>query len=85
MAARKDDAVPAAEAEVAAPRTVSKALSFSTAGLGGIMGWICVHPANTLAVRMNLNVMNAAPGSKLPSFPAFAANVIKNEVIEMNG
>ncbi|KAH8045233.1 thiosulfate transmembrane transporter [Aureococcus anophagefferens] len=29
-------------------------VKFATAGLGGIMGWMCVHPFNTAAVRMNL-------------------------------
>ena len=34
-------------------------LNFSTAGLGGIMGWVVVHPFNTVATRMNLATQNA--------------------------
>jgi solute carrier family 25 oxoglutarate transporter 11 len=32
---------------------------FTTSGLGGIIGWIVVHPANTLAVRWNLSTMQS--------------------------
>ena len=39
---------------------MSKALVFATSGLGGMAGWVVVHPANTLAVRMSLN----PPGTK---------------------
>jgi solute carrier family 25 oxoglutarate transporter 11 len=31
-----------------------KSVIFITSGLGGMLGWAVVHPANTLAVRMNL-------------------------------
>lgn len=41
-------------------REMSKALVFATSGLGGMAGWVVVHPANTLAVRMSLN----PPGTK---------------------
>jgi solute carrier family 25 oxoglutarate transporter 11 len=30
-------------------------VNFSTAGMGGILGWILIHPMNTVAVRMNLH------------------------------
>lgn len=33
---------------------LSKPMIFATAGAGGVMGWMVVHPFNTLAVRMNL-------------------------------
>ena len=29
-------------------------VSFVTAGLGGMVGWVVVHPFNTASVRMNL-------------------------------
>ena len=29
-------------------------VKFGTAGLGGILGWVIVHPFNTFAVRMSL-------------------------------
>jgi solute carrier family 25 oxoglutarate transporter 11 len=31
-----------------------KSVIFATSGLGGCLGWVVVHPANTIAVRMNL-------------------------------
>jgi solute carrier family 25 oxoglutarate transporter 11 len=34
-----------------------KPVVFATSGLGGMMGWAIVHPANTTAVRMNLASM----------------------------
>lgn len=34
-----------------------KSITFLTAGLGGMLGWCVVHPANTLAVRSNLASM----------------------------
>jgi hypothetical protein len=38
-------------------KPLSKGVIFSTSGLGGVLGWIVVHPFNTLAVRMNLQGM----------------------------
>ncbi|KAL7431308.1 hypothetical protein ACHAXH_003014 [Discostella pseudostelligera] len=37
------------------PTAVSKPVVFATSGLGGMIGWVIVHPANTTAVRMNLH------------------------------
>eukprot|EP01116_Phalansterium_solitarium_P004588 TRINITY_DN15617_c0_g1_i1.p1 TRINITY_DN15617_c0_g1~~TRINITY_DN15617_c0_g1_i1.p1 ORF type:complete len:314 (-),score=142.98 TRINITY_DN15617_c0_g1_i1:415-1356(-) len=55
-------------------------VSFTTAGLGGIMAWVIVHPFNTLAVRMNLASLKAGAGQAPPqSFPKFAADIVKNE------
>ena len=34
-----------------------KSVVFGTSGLGGCLGWMIVHPANTLAVRWNLASM----------------------------
>jgi len=53
-------------------------VNFSTAGLGGILGWIIVHPFNTVAVRMNLLNMKGVP-TKQPSFPRFSYELIKEE------
>jgi solute carrier family 25 oxoglutarate transporter 11 len=36
---------------------LSKGMIFATSGLGGMIGWAIIHPANTLAVRMNLASM----------------------------
>jgi len=40
--------------EVKKPPPTSLGVNFATAGLGGILGWIVVHPFNTLAIRVNL-------------------------------
>uniref|UniRef100_A0A7S2RTR1 Uncharacterized protein n=1 Tax=Eucampia antarctica TaxID=49252 RepID=A0A7S2RTR1_9STRA len=39
------------------PKKVPKSVIFGSSGLGGMMGWCLVHPANTLAVRWNLASM----------------------------
>ena len=38
-------------------KELSRPVIFLTSGLGGMLGWVIVHPANTLAVRMNLASM----------------------------
>ena len=60
----------AAAAGSSAP--LSKSVIFGTSGLGGILGWVVVHPVNTLAVRMNIS------GTKL-GFSAFASDMVKRE------
>jgi len=37
---------------------LSKSIIFTTSGLGGCLGWLFVHPLNTLAVRYNLASMS---------------------------
>lgn len=39
------------------PKELPKPVIFASSGLGGCMGWCVVHPANTVAVRMNLSAM----------------------------
>lgn len=58
-------------------KPLSKGVIFSTSGLGGIVGWVFVHPFNTVAVRMNLASMQTGAAPK--SFPAFSANLVKTE------
>lgn len=41
----------------AADKPLPKSVTFATSGLGGCLGWAIVHPANTVAVRMNLASM----------------------------
>uniref|UniRef100_A0A7S2HU87 Mitochondrial 2-oxoglutarate/malate carrier protein n=1 Tax=Helicotheca tamesis TaxID=374047 RepID=A0A7S2HU87_9STRA len=41
----------------AAPPEIPKSVIFATSGLGGMLGWAIIHPANTVAVRMNLASM----------------------------
>jgi solute carrier family 25 oxoglutarate transporter 11 len=38
----------------AAKQPLPKSVIFATSGLGGCLGWIVVHPFNTIAVRANL-------------------------------
>jgi len=38
-------------------RTITPAVTFATSGLGGCLAWTVIHPANTLAVRINLASM----------------------------
>jgi len=45
-----------ASSAAAAP-ALPKSVVFATSGLGGCLGWMIVHPANTLAIRMNLASM----------------------------
>eukprot|EP00939_MAST-03C_sp_MAST-3C-sp1_P004643 g4643.t1 len=59
--------------------SVPTGVKFLTAGLGGIFGWWCIHPFNTCAVRLNLLKAQAGPGAKLPGFPSFILNTVKNE------
>lgn len=44
------------------PAALSKPVIFASSGLGGMLGWCIVHPANTAAVRMSLASMQ---GTKL--------------------
>jgi len=53
------------------PHKISVAMNFFTSGLGGVLGWIAVHPANTLAVQMTLQQASHGPGaSPIPSLPS---------------
>jgi len=65
-------------AAVQQPKPLNKPTIFATSGLGGIAGWLIVHPFNTLAVRMNLLTMKAT-GESVPSFFSFAKDLVKNE------
>jgi len=53
-------------------------ISFGTAGMGGILGWLVIHPANTVAVRLNLFSM-ANPTAPSPSFLTFFKDLVKSE------
>lgn len=57
-------------------RPLSPALSFTTAGLGGILGWICVHPFNTVAVRMNLASLS---GGQNMGFVRSISEIVRKE------
>jgi solute carrier family 25 (mitochondrial oxoglutarate transporter), member 11 len=38
-------------------KTLPRSVIFASSGLGGCLGWVIVHPANTLAIRTNLASM----------------------------
>jgi solute carrier family 25 oxoglutarate transporter 11 len=59
------------------PKKLGTAMNFATSGLGGILGWVVVHPFNTIAVRMNLAVTDSA--GKAPSFLSFAGQQVKDK------
>lgn len=49
-------------------------VAFSSSGLGGIFGWIFIHPVNTLGIRMNLAGMQN-PGVPI-RFTQFASKTL---------
>ena len=59
------------------PKPLSKSVIFGTSGLGGILGWIVVHPFNTIAVRMNLLSMSGTAAPK--SFLAYTSELVSKE------
>jgi solute carrier family 25 (mitochondrial oxoglutarate transporter), member 11 len=62
----------------ASKRPITPLINFSTAGLGGLIGWCCVHPFNTLSIRMNL--ATASGGSNVPlSFFQYSTQVIQKD------
>eukprot|EP00606_Chrysophyceae_sp_TOSAG23-5_P000513 GSChrysophyteH2.ASY1.ANO1.1538.1 assembled CDS len=64
--------------QTAAPKQLSTAMNFATAGFGGVVGWCIVHPFNTVAVRMSLASMSSeSVGKPALSFPKFFANTVK--------
>lgn len=65
---------PADSQKKSASRQLSMVESFATAGLGGIGGWIIVHPFNTAAVQMNLATMSGKPVS---GFAPFLKDLVK--------
>mmetsp|Transcript_43905 Transcript_43905/g.171593 ORF Transcript_43905/g.171593 Transcript_43905/m.171593 type:complete len:305 (-) Transcript_43905:1199-2113(-) len=64
-------------AAIASP--LSTGVKFATAGLGGIGGWILIHPFNTVAIRMNLASASGAGTPAAGSFFSFTRNVVANE------
>tara|TARA_B110001452_G_scaffold264145_1_gene266693 strand:- start:535 stop:1431 length:897 start_codon:yes stop_codon:yes gene_type:complete len=59
------------------PKPLSSTVTYASSGLGGIAGWVIVHPFNTLAIRMNLAA--GAGSGPVPSFGSFASSLIKAE------
>ena len=39
------------------PKAIPKSVVFASSGIGGCLGWVVIHPANTIAVRMSLASM----------------------------
>merc|ERR1712137_160164 len=63
----------------APPAPLSRPVTFATAGLGGVIGWVIVHPFNTLAVRMNLQRLGSPTGHTERSFYRYSVKVIQEE------
>jgi hypothetical protein len=61
-------------------RDVPDYIKFTTGGLGGILAWIIVHPANTLATRMNLS--QTGPGEKRMGVFSFGKTIVAKEGVE---
>lgn len=55
--ARNDNYMTSILGTSAGKAPLSKPIIFATSGLGGVLGWGVVHPANTIAVRWNLASM----------------------------
>lgn len=53
-------------------------LNFATAGLGGCLGWVAVHPFNTVSTRMNLATASGSSGPAL-SFTKYLTVTIKEQ------
>lgn len=64
-----------------APKS-SHLLNFTTAGCGGMMGWMIVHPFNTLSVRMNLALATNDTFRTKKGFLPFAYQIIQKEGIK---
>lgn len=60
-----------------APKKVPTSVNFFTAGLGGLIGWVVIHPFNTLGIRMNLASSSGA--SVETSFLKFSSSILKKE------
>jgi len=56
--------------------SLSTTVNFATAGIGGLMGWVVVHPFNTLGIRMNLS---ASTKEKSISFLNFSRSIVRTE------
>lgn len=56
---------------------IPSSVNFTTAGMGGLIGWAVVHPFNTVGVRMNL--ATASGGTVKPSFLPYLISTVKNQ------
>ena len=63
--------------EKPAPAVPQVVVNFATAGLGGILGWVAIHPCNTVATRMNLAMMSGS-GAQL-SFVNYLRTMVKEQ------
>ena len=52
-------------------------ISFATAGAGGLIGWIAIHPFNTLGIRMNLAGSSGVATES--SFLKFSQQIVQKE------
>ncbi len=57
-------------------KEISTVMKFATAGLGGVLAWVVVHPFNTVAVQMSLATMS---GKKPEGLIRFGSSLIKQQ------
>jgi len=57
-------------------KPISTAVNFATSGLGGLIGWVAIHPFNTVGIRMNLAT---ASGNASVSFPSYVMATVKKD------
>jgi solute carrier family 25 oxoglutarate transporter 11 len=58
-------------------KPIPGSVAFATSGIGGIFGWIFIHPVNTCGIRMNLAAVQN-PGVQL-GFASFVSKTIKQD------
>ena len=61
-------------------KPLPSSVSFATAGAGGLLGWIAVHPFNTLSIRMNLASSSGVVTES--SFAKFSQQIIEKEGVK---
>lgn len=63
---------------------IPTSIAFATSGLGGMMGWVVVHPFNTISIRMNLATASISQAGETAaasplSFSSYFLKMVKEE------
>lgn len=58
-------------------QSIPTSVNFATAGIGGLIGWVAIHPFNTLGIRMNLASQSGVATES--SFFKFSSNIVRQE------
>lgn len=62
-------------------KPLPSSISFATAGAGGLIGWMAIHPFNTLGIRMNLASSSGAANVET-SFVKFSQQIVQKEGVK---